>query len=114
MPMDERPLVEMRNILKIFGEGTPDQMVLFHDFNFSIRRGEYISVVGSNGSGKTTMLNILCGSLPIEGGQVLLDGKDPEKAQRTPARRLYRPGVPRPGPRHLRRSDGAGEYGPGR
>ncbi len=79
MPMDERPLVEMRNILKIFGEGTPDQMVLFHDFNFSIRRGEYISVVGSNGSGKTTMLNILCGSLPIEGGQVLLDGKDLKK-----------------------------------
>ena len=75
----DRPLVEMRNILKIFGEGTPDETVLFDHFDLSIRRGEFVSVVGSNGSGKTTMLNILCGSLPFEGGGVYLDGRDLKK-----------------------------------
>ena len=32
--------------------------------------------MGSNGSGKTSLLNIICGSIPVEGGQVLIDGKD--------------------------------------
>ena len=32
--------------------------------------------MGSNGSGKTSMLNIICGSIPVEGGQVLIDGRD--------------------------------------
>ena len=41
-----------------------------------IEKGEFLSVVGSNGSGKTSMLNIICGSIPIEAGQILIDGKE--------------------------------------
>ena len=39
-------------------------MCLFQDFNLNIEKGEFVSVVGSNGSGKTSMLNIICGSIP--------------------------------------------------
>lgn len=51
-------------------------MCLFQDFNLTVKDGEFVSVVGSNGSGKTSMLNIICGSIPIESGSILLDGKD--------------------------------------
>lgn len=51
-------------------------MCLFEDFNLTINQGEFVSVVGSNGSGKTSMLNIICGSIPVESGQILIDGKD--------------------------------------
>lgn len=70
------PLVEFRDVEKRFLIGTPDETTLFQGFNLSIDRGEFVSVVGSNGSGKTTMLSILCGALPIEGGSVLVAGKD--------------------------------------
>lgn len=37
--------------------------------------GEFVSVIGSNGSGKTSMLNIICGSIPVNAGEVLINGK---------------------------------------
>lgn len=49
---------------------------LFDDFNLTVKDGEFVSVVGSNGSGKTSMLNIICGSIDIDHGQILIDGKD--------------------------------------
>ncbi len=71
-----RPLVRLEHIDKIFNKDSVNEVTLFRDFNLTIHEGEFISVVGSNGSGKTTTLNILCGSLPIDGGKVLLREKD--------------------------------------
>ncbi|MBP8639334.1 MAG: ATP-binding cassette domain-containing protein [Oscillospiraceae bacterium] len=72
----ERPLVEFNNIKKIFNAGSVNESLLFSDFNFSVERGQFISIVGSNGSGKTTLLNLICGSLIPDGGAILLDGRD--------------------------------------
>ena len=69
-------MLELQNISKIYCPGTINETVLFTGFNLAIQQGEFVSVVGSNGSGKTSMLNIICGSIPIEGGKVLIDGKD--------------------------------------
>lgn len=41
----------------------------------TVQDGEFVSIVGSNGSGKTSMLNIICGSIPIEGGEICIDGR---------------------------------------
>ena len=51
-------------------------MCLFENYNLTVKDGEFVSVVGSNGSGKTSMLNIICGSIPVEDGKIFLDGKD--------------------------------------
>lgn len=51
-------------------------MCLFENYNLTVKDGEFVSVVGSNGSGKTSMLNIICGSIPVENGKIFLDGKD--------------------------------------
>lgn len=57
-------MLELRNIHKYYNPGTVNEMCLFEDFNLTINQGEFVSVVGSNGSGKTSMLNIICGSIP--------------------------------------------------
>lgn len=69
-------LVRLEHIHKTFNQGTVSQMGVFEDFSFTIKEGEFISVVGSNGSGKTTMLNLICGSLPLDGGHIFLNERD--------------------------------------
>ena len=51
-------------------------MCLFDNFSLEIETGQFVSVVGSNGSGKTSLLNIICGSIPVEAGSISIDGKD--------------------------------------
>ena len=72
-------MLELKHIHKYYNPGTVNEMCLFQDFNLTIEDGEFVSVVGSNGSGKTSMLNIICGSIPAEGGQICIGGKDISK-----------------------------------
>ena len=69
-------MLELKGISKYYNVGSVNEMCLFQDFNLNIEKGEFLSVVGSNGSGKTSMLNIICGSIPVEGGQILINGSD--------------------------------------
>lgn len=72
-------MLELKHIDKYYNPGTVNEMCLFKDFNLSIQDKEFVSVVGSNGSGKTSMLNLICGSMPMEQGSVCIDGKDISK-----------------------------------
>ena len=69
-------MLELKNIYKKFNAGTIDEKVLFEDFNLHIKPGEFVAIVGSNGSGKTTALNIISGDVKPDSGLVILDGKD--------------------------------------
>lgn len=69
-------MIEMNNINKFYNPGTVNEMCLFKDFNLTVKEGEFVSVVGSNGSGKTSMLNIICGSIPIDRGSIRIGGED--------------------------------------
>ena len=69
-------MLELSHIHKYYNPGTVNEMCLFKDFNFEVKKGEFVSVVGSNGSGKTSMLNIICGSIPVDSGSILVNGKD--------------------------------------
>ena len=69
-------MLELRNIEKYYNPGTINEMCLFDGFDLTVSDGEFVSVVGSNGSGKTSMLNILCGSIPVDGGKILMNGED--------------------------------------
>lgn len=69
-------MLELRNIYKYYNPGTVNEMCLFRDFNFTVEEGEFVSVVGSNGSGKTSMLNMICGSIDPDEGSILMKGKD--------------------------------------
>lgn len=69
-------MLELQNINKYYNLGTVNEMCLFENFSLSIKQGEFVSVVGSNGSGKTSMLNIICGSIPIDSGSILVGDRD--------------------------------------
>lgn len=69
-------MLELKNISKYYNAGTVNEMCLFNDFNLSIDDGEFVSVVGSNGSGKTSMLNLICGSIPVDSGTIVMGGTD--------------------------------------
>lgn len=69
-------MLRLENICKTFNAGTIDECTLFDNFSLSIEKGEFVAVIGSNGSGKTTMLNIVCGSIPVDSGIVVFDGRD--------------------------------------
>ena len=68
-------MLELRDVTKIYNPGTVTEQRLFQDFSLTVEEGQFVAIVGSNGSGKTSLLNIICGSIPIEGGDVLVDGK---------------------------------------
>jgi len=69
-------MLEMRDISKVYSPGSVNEHVLFRHFNLTVEDGQFISVVGSNGSGKTSMLNLICGSIPLDEGKIIVNGKD--------------------------------------
>ena len=91
-------MLELKHIDKYYNQGTINEMCLFEDFNLTVNENEFVSVVGSNGSRKTTLLNIICGSIPIDSGRIIINGKDisrmPEfKRQRTIGRVYQNPAM---------------------
>ncbi|MDN0031510.1 ABC transporter ATP-binding protein [Oscillibacter ruminantium] len=72
-------MLEIRGVSKTYNPGTVTEQCLFDKFSLSVEDGQFISIVGSNGSGKTSLLNIICGSIPIESGDVLVGGESISK-----------------------------------
>ena len=69
-------MLELRDVSKVYSPGSVNETCLFRHFNLTIPDRQFVSVVGSNGSGKTSMLNLLCGSISVDEGQVWMGGKD--------------------------------------
>ena len=74
--MSDTNVIELSHIVKRFYIGMPNELEILHGIDLTVRRGEFVSIVGQSGSGKSTMMNIL-GALdrPTE-GTYLLDGTD--------------------------------------
>ena len=76
-------MLELKHIHKYYNAGTVNEMCLFNDFNLTIEDHQFVSVVGSNGSGKTSLLNIICGSIPLDDGRIIIGGEDITKCRNT-------------------------------
>ena len=72
----EAGFVSLRHICKTFNPGSASEVVLFTDFNLEVGWREFLTVIGGNGSGKTTMLGLICGGVAADSGEVFLDGRD--------------------------------------
>lgn len=70
------PLLKLDRLRVTFHAGTPNQRVALDDLSLSMAEGDFVVVIGSNGAGKSTMLNVISGALLPDSGRVELKGKD--------------------------------------
>ncbi|MGI6746163.1 MAG: ABC transporter ATP-binding protein [Acutalibacteraceae bacterium] len=69
-------MLEIRNITKVFNKNTVNEKTALKKLSLSLEDGEFITVIGGNGSGKSTMLNAIAGVFPVDEGRVVIDGVD--------------------------------------
>ena len=69
-------MLEIKNVYKTFNAGTVNQKVALNGLNLTLEDGDFVTVIGGNGAGKSTMLNAVAGVWPVDMGKILIDGKD--------------------------------------
>lgn len=69
-------MLTLSHVSKTFGRGTPNEKTVLQDFNLHLSPGEFVTVLGSNGTGKSSLFGAIAGSIPVDSGQILLDGTD--------------------------------------
>ena len=81
-PVKAPPAIELRDASKRFRTPAGDIYTALHDFNLSVGRGEFVSIVGPTGCGKSTALSLISGLAPASGGQVLVMGEPVRSIER--------------------------------
>ena len=69
-------MLKIENICKTFNQGTVNEKKALIDLSLHIKPGDFITVIGGNGAGKSTMLNAVAGVYSVESGSIFLDGQD--------------------------------------
>ena len=69
-------MLELTHVCKTFNPGTVNAKTALNDLNLTLRDGDFVTVIGGNGAGKSTMLNAIAGSFQIDSGSIVIDGKD--------------------------------------
>ena len=69
-------MLDIKSARKVFYKGQPDEKIALNGLTLSLKAGEFGVVIGSNGAGKSSMLNAISGALSLDSGQVLINGND--------------------------------------
>lgn len=69
-------MLKLDKINKIFNEGTPDEKVALENINLRLAPGDFVTIIGSNGAGKSTMMNMISGALTPDFGSVMIDNNE--------------------------------------
>ena len=72
-------MLEIKNIYKTFNPGTVNEKCALNNVSLKLEDGDFVTVIGGNGAGKSTMLNAVAGVWPVDEGQILIDGIDVTK-----------------------------------
>ena len=78
---EKRTIIDLKGIVKRFYIGSPNELEILHGIDLQVKEGEFLSIVGSSGSGKTTMMNIIGVLDRATEGEYTLDGVDVAKAK---------------------------------
>ena len=74
--MADNTIIDMRDIVKSFYIDTPNELEILHGVNFTVREGEFVSIVGQSGSGKSTLMNLIGALDKPTSGTYILEGED--------------------------------------
>ena len=69
-------MLEIKNVEKTFNPGTINEKKALNGINLHLKEGEFVTVIGGNGAGKSTMLNMIAGVYPVDCGSIVVDGVD--------------------------------------
>ncbi len=69
-------MLEIKNIYKTFNAGTINEKKALQGLSLTLKDGEFCTVIGGNGAGKSTMMNAVAGVWPVDSGAILVDGVD--------------------------------------
>ena len=72
-------MLELQNLHKTFNPGTVNEKVALNGLNLTLNEGDFVTVIGGNGAGKSTMLNAVAGTWQVDEGQIIIDGIDVTK-----------------------------------
>ncbi len=68
--------LEIKEIHKVFNRGTINEKVALDGVNLNLNPGDFVTIIGGNGAGKSTTLNAIAGVWPIDAGQIIIDGSE--------------------------------------
>lgn len=69
-------MLELQNVSVIFSKGTITETTALDCMSMEVKKGDYVTVIGSNGAGKTTMIEAIAGTVPVHSGGIILLGRD--------------------------------------
>ena len=69
-------MLEVRNISKTFNPGTINEKKALENVSLTLQDGDFVTVIGGNGAGKSTIMNAIAGVWPVDSGQIIIDGTD--------------------------------------
>ena len=69
-------MLEIKNVYKTFNAGTVNEKVALKGLDLTLEDGDFGTVIGGNGAGKSSMLNAVAGVWPVDMGKIIIDGKD--------------------------------------
>ena len=69
-------MLELQHISKTFNPGTVNAKTALRDLSLTLHEGDFVTVIGGNGAGKSTMLNAVAGSFSVDTGRIMIDGTD--------------------------------------
>src|SRR5699024_9318491 len=69
-------MLEIRNISKTFNKGTINEKKALDGVNLNLNPGDFVTIIGGNGAGKSTTLNAIAGAWYVDSGQIIVDGTD--------------------------------------
>ena len=69
-------MLKIKGVYKTFNWGTINEKKALQDLNLTLNDGDFVTVIGGNGAGKSTMLNMIAGVYPVDAGSILIDGED--------------------------------------
>ena len=72
-------MLEIKNVTKIFNPGTVNEKLALDNFSLTLEDGDFVTVIGGNGAGKSTMMNAIAGVWPVDAGKIIIDGVDVTK-----------------------------------